>query len=142
LFSSNQIVCHSSKSWFLLSLTLCSNITIFHQMFYNFASSNTNLSLQKRSQYMLIPFVFMKPGVDFIIVLHTPFSTESLLRSLSLVMFWLCNFFWRKSFVSKAARKMLMKLTAGCLWDAGDCCDKTRSDWNKLCGTNCICNRK
>jgi len=46
--------------------------------------------------------VKLNPGVNFISILGAPFLYKSLLRSFSLVRFWLCNFmaqkFCRKSF--------------------------------------------
>jgi len=53
---------------------------------------------------------FVHTGINFINVLGTPFSYESLFGSFSQVTIWL----WQKyesTFVQKSARKMLMKLT-------------------------------
>jgi len=42
-----------------------------------------------------------RPGVNFINILHAPFSYKSALHSFSIITVWLCNFlaqeYWRKS---------------------------------------------
>jgi len=49
------------------------------------------------------------PGVNFINILLSPFSYESVLHSFSLVTVWLCNFF--------GARILAQKLLVKCLWN-------------------------
>jgi hypothetical protein len=52
------------------------------------------------------------PSVNFISILLWPFLYKTVLSSFSLVTIWLCNFL-AKNISSKAASKMLMKLTTG-----------------------------
>jgi len=55
----------------------------------------------------------LKAEVNFINILCGPFSYKSTLCGFSLIIVWLnCNFF-RKNICTKAARKMMMKLTSG-----------------------------
>jgi len=49
-------------------------------------------------------------GVNFINILHARFLYNRKLRSFFLIAVWLCDF-WQKDVDTKAARKMLMKLT-------------------------------
>jgi len=50
------------------------------------------------------------PGANFINFVCMPFSYESALGSFSLIIVWI-HIFLAKEYRSKAARKMLMKLT-------------------------------
>jgi hypothetical protein len=51
------------------------------------------------------------PGVDFINILCANFSYKSALRSITLVMLWLCILFGAKNIGAKDAHKLLITLT-------------------------------
>ncbi len=58
-------------------------------------------------------FIALVSGANFINNLLENFLYGSALRSVSLISVWLCNSLAKKNNGSKAARKMLVKLTTG-----------------------------
>jgi hypothetical protein len=60
------------------------------------------------------------PGVNFTNILRAAFSHKIFLRSFYVLTILVCNF-WRKDFGTKAAHKMLVKLTPGAIIKAQKC---------------------
>ncbi len=81
------------------------------------------------------------PGVNFTNSLWADYLYETVLRSISLITVWLCN--WQKNIYAKTAHKMFVKLTTGPakteMYTALDLLQFRKAETKQIWFQRCLC---